>query len=538
METVTAETIELDYWVPLTQWYRPILDSGEVAWMLDLTEDTVRQYVSRGRDDFPAPAGRHGSSNLWTPDQIYRFIQTKRSKLLPRVPRMYCPLEIAPAAFLGAATYKLHNRGTNADFVVHRWLPGDGRGAITVAYPLAPSTGWTPFMEVLLTELEDVDTVAMVTTDVGLQPRNQGYQPAIGVMQRVDPLTAERLKLPGQLGFGGVLEYGWFDLANLLRRDVPWWAPHLRDSEDMEAWRPGRGVSALRPRSVHYCESTLRDLNLHCPTTDLSRLNDLTDRLNRVCEQPLIEHPLPTGISEPAPGITQAAETVFRLPEEPDYPDLGEMLWLLNQPVDDLSKARKAAAQLPKGTGLSPIAAVVMRVAEPFGDLAREWLTHCVPTDETDSSALGFAILHNELLRGEKFETYLRHPAFRDHSCWIARTTTGVYYVSVGTQVPARGTLVEFAVEPTCGFFRDSTGQVWPLPAPLAGQYYTTGHAGGGTKALLRTICALTVDAGRSTSMRWPDAPQPPKLWEHITRTTPPTQVSAAHLTELMATEA
>lgn len=536
MQMVTAESVELDYWVPLTQWYRPILDSGEVSSILGVSEDTVRQYVIRNREGFPAPADRQGASNLWTPDQIYRYIRARRPKLLPRVPRMYCPLETAPARFLHAESHEVSNRGTAAEFVVHRWLPGDGRDAIAVAYPLAPAADWVRFMPELLDRLSGVDAVAMVTTDVGLLPRNQGYQPTIGVIERGDAQAALTLKLPGQLGVGRVLEYGWFDLANLLRRDVPWWAPHLRDKDDIEAWRPGRGVSALRPRSSQYQESTLRDLNLHCPATDLGRLDNLTDRLNRICEQPLVEHPLPTGIREPVPGITQAADTVFRLPEEPDYPDVDEMLWLLNQPVDDLATARSAAAQLPAGTGLSPFAAFGMRVAEPFSHLAWEWLADCVPTNESDSTAIGFASLHNELRSGEKLETYLRHPAFPDDSCWVARTNTGAYYVSAGTQVPAQGMLVEFTVGPTYGFFRDSTGQVWPLPAARPGQYYTTGHAGSGPKALLETVCALTVYAGRSAFKRWPDAPRPRRLWQYITRTTPPVHVTAAQLADLMAT--
>jgi hypothetical protein len=43
---------------------------------------------------------------------------------------------------------------------------------------------------------------------------------------------------------------GWFDIANLLRCDIPYWPTPLRDHNAIMAWRPGAPIRKLGPEHV------------------------------------------------------------------------------------------------------------------------------------------------------------------------------------------------------------------------------------------------------------------------------------------------
>lgn len=535
---LTASTVDPEYWVQKTQWYTPWLDAKAVAAILGVQETTVRQYAARGTEGFPIPASKDGIRNQWSPDQIYQFILTERPQLRDRIPRLYCPLTpMIPAIFLFAESQSVQRWEGQAQFVdiaVHRWQPSDTRGPIAVAYPPPLGEPAWRYAPKLLAQMPDVEAVAVVTAEIQPFSDRSGFQAALGVAQR--GADAAALRLPWQsLHAKDVLENGWNDLANLLRQDVPWWSLNLRDMSDILNWRPGRPRQPVRPLGVGYNESVLRRLIPYSPAADTATLSNLIDRVNRLIEDPLEDSGLPTGVGEETPGLVQAAEASFQLQEVPADPTPQEMLWLLNRPVSDPTIANAAANVLPAVRTLETASAYVMRVCEPLDPLAREWLNRCIPAAKNDTAALGFSFPRQSVHNDEKIVRYLRHTlpdGSIDDTTWIIETDAKAFYVTVGTRVPASGTLTELAVDTTWGFFKDSTGAVWALPSSGYNRYYNSGYGGTGPKELLATIIALHTDAaGDVASARVDDDERRrPPLWRYITHTDPPLRIGAAHL--------
>ncbi|SLJ05001.1 Uncharacterised protein [Mycobacteroides abscessus subsp. massiliense] len=534
----SAASVDTDYWIERTGWYKPRLDVKALAAILDLREDTARQYITRRVGGFPVPLVREHGGNLFSPDQVYKYVLAERPQLRSRVPRMWCPLTpMNPGIFLHGERVSIEIRpGYIAEFALHLWQPSDNRGPIAVAYPAPlPEPAW-PCADRLLEKLPDVEAVVVVTAEIQYMTTGK-YQAALAVAQRGEA-SAEILALPGQQvhrssiqNRWSAIEYGWADLANLLRRDIPWWSTHLRDIDDIVKWTPGREIHKVRPRGVIYSESRLRRLISHAPTEATPRLSNLVDRINRIIETVVSTSDLPTAVEVAEPGLVQAAITEYRVEEVPETPTPEEVTWLLNLPISDPVIAAETTPSLQSTIALEPVVAAVLRFTKSDHLLAAQWLQDLIEPDETDVSALGFFYARKQIWPEEAAVKHWRHR--RHRACWIIETDAGAFYATVGTRVPATGFLTEFVADPDFGFFRDSTGTVWPLPAS-SDAYYNSGYAGTGPSELLSTVLALRQDAAIDVShiRDSPDKHSP--LWRYIQKTPAPLHISADTLNKFV----
>lgn len=523
-----------EYWTSKSRWFSPKLDVEAVASILELQDGTVRQYVARGVADFPDPMARGGGKNLWSPDQIFRFIDRERPQSRDRIPRLYAPSRINPAVFLSAERITVGPASAEArvEFAIHHWQPSDIRGPIAVAYPdpRAGEASWR-FAPQLLKQLPTASAVIVVTNEVAPLPKSQGWQAALAVVETGRPaLTA--LGIRGW--HTGAVELGWYDLANLLRQDIPWWSKSLRDINEIIHWAPGTPRKPIRPRTALYDESMLRSLSAHVAECDQPRVTDLADRINRQFETNINDE-LPIGENTECPGLLQAATPAYRIPDLPDLPAEDEIAWLLTRSVPDLRAAETAATLLQNTPVIEPFVANIITIQlNQAGPLAHEFFKNCRPVAEPTTHELGFAILRRQLARTERISSYCKH-RHKDRYMWIIETNTGAVYATVGTKVPAIGQLQELELAEFSAFFRDSHGVVWPIPAPSLNCYYSSGHEGNGPADLYRVINALRANAACDVSADPAREPRETrsKLWRHIVETPPPMTLSKHQLAAL-----
>lgn len=534
-----------EYWLSKTCWYWPELDVEDVATILGLQPSTMRQYVARGQlHGFPEPLAR-GRSNGWSLDQVFQFIDAYRPNLRHRIPRLYClPGPINPAVFLRGEEVVIDYRpATPLRFGVHFWQPSDRRGEIAVAYPeWIDEPGWR-FAPDLLSHkaLERATAVIVVTSEVKMTPQ-QEWQAAIGVLDRNDVALSPNITLhpvgdpddPDTV----VPELGWYDLANLLRTDVPWWPTALRDIPQIVRWSPGAPRQRIRIQDRDYNEMMLRAIASHCPPADASAALDVADRVNRLVEDrwyhAYAEGPsLPVGEKCDRPGLVQAAEAVFRI-AVPETPSPKELEWLLHLPVDDTLVADKAIGILQASGSCDALIVNAVVIGDSAGPLATQWLEDARPVHpENARNELGFAFARIHAEGYGPIDAWLTHPEHTNS--WIVVTRSGAAVATVGTTVPAYGQLIEFELGTYGGFFKDSTGAIWPLPYPKSGGY-NSGHDGTGSADLLTTITALRNDAAAdiATAIRPPHYRSLP-LWRYIIRTDRPFHVSQSELSAICA---
>ncbi|WP_100514330.1 hypothetical protein [Mycobacteroides abscessus] len=530
-----------EVWLKRTNWGHASLDAGAVASILGIAEGTIRQYAAKGVEGFPMPALREAGRNYWTPAQIFHLILTSRRQLINRVPRLYSErTAIAPAQFLfGERRHVLRSTGGSmgqqtVNFAVHYWQPADSRGPIAIAYPGVGSGGseWK-YAPALLNQMPNVSAVAVVTDEMSIARGQAGWQVAVGVVERGDPPLKE-LGIPSPVknsdGTPLVAEWGWFALANLLRVDLPWWASLLRDVDQMAAWFPGAPRQRIRPHTASLNETNLMGLVGQVPDAYQARVGKLAAELHRHLEGDDLQV-LPPEVLE-SPGITAAAEPLYRLTQMPDAPGLDALRWLLHCPVRDTAVADRAAQALESVPDIGRVIANTIAIDPAHhGPLAQEWICELEPITGERATELGFAVAR----RGGEgpSQTILGHYIHpRTPHVWVVATADGGYLYTVGKQVPARGRLEEFELYYASGFFRDSQGQVWPLP--VRGHYcgYNSGYDGSGPEDLHTAVTVLRADAGadlhRSQASQDPDD----LLWRHIRRHRPPLVVLSAQLDE------
>ena len=531
-------------WTRGTRWYDAILDASDVSAILGMADGSVRQYASKPTvsPGFPSPIVREsGRPNLWTPHQIFEYIAAVRSQARDRIPRLYCPPSIGPAQFLYAEPVTIALPATTimcratVEFVTHHWRPADGRGPIALAYPGPPAGGgdtvWT-HAAALLETLPSLTAVVLVTDDVC-----DGQQPAIGVAERGNPPWEElgvTCRTKAHSGTPAVAELGWDDLANLLRVDIPWWPPLLRDIGQMTAWRPGVARQRIRPRTATLSPTDLEGLTTAVPAPDAARVLKITRRMHRLLEGDDIPV-LPPGV-QTRPGMLPAAEPLFVLRKRPPEPTTTEVRWLLHRQVHSPLIAQRASQALRAVPGVDRLLADTVTIdLDSPGPLAAEWMTGLRQVTSEEATELGFAYTRSWAPNPDHTGVeYYRHRQ-NTHS-WIVKIPGdphGQLLVSIGTQAAAQGTLTEFELFGTAAFFRDNTGQLWPMPVVDTGCRYATGFPGIGPGNLFRAVRALASDA--STNLR--DSPHPSQtgdpLWQHIVRHEPPLIVTPDQMTDL-----
>lgn len=533
-------------WASGTRWYDASLDASDVAAILGMAEGSVRQYAAKPdlSPGFPQPVVRaSGRPSLWTPDQIFGYIRDARPQSLDRIPRLYCRADNGPAAFMYAEVRGIESLSAAlgqsvVEFAVHVWNPADGRGLIAVAYP-GPHSFWgSPwaYAAALLADLPPAITaVALVTNEV-VGRGDGGWQGAIGVAERGRPALEElgvSFPVKARDGRVPVAEMRWNDLANLLRVDIPWWGPLLRDVSSMALWRPGTPRQAIRPRDANLSPANLEQLVTAVPAGDIDHVRDLTQRMHRLLEGDHIQV-LPVGDVE-RPGLVQAAEPLHVLPHMPPIPAADEYRWLLHLPIGDPIIAERAAKALSAVPGMDTVVAAVAQVRlADRGPLAATWMAQLEPVTGAQTTELGFAYMRHRTVGSDARNIrYYRHPQNNDG--WIVMFDDPVHgtvlYLSLTTHVAAVGVLTEFELNGNTAFFRDSAGTVWPMPTESSG--YSSGYAGTGPQELFRAVRALSIDAAmdlrHSPHVRKDTDP----LWKYLRTTPPPLAVSAPQLASM-----
>lgn len=518
-----------DYWMSQARWYGPEVDAARFGKIVDVLERTVRQYAVRGVEGFPEPLER-GTRNRWSYHQVYTMIINHRPAYLERIPRLYTPgRHLAPAVFMFAEA--VCTGKSEPEFVVHHWLPADGKGVVAIAYALESDQMGLHEERAreLLEHLDDVSAVAIPTTEMMWKP-GQGHQMRVLVADHSKPVLSEGTKDLGALA------YGWFDLANLLRVDIPWWPWHLRDRDAMLSWFPGAPPREVRPRGGQYSDGTLRALiPATMPATDHPRLSKLVDIINRRREDVIISNAQAGGDASymtEQPGYTIAARPLFRLPEVPDEPAPNHIRWLLHQQIADPVVADQAASVLNPQPELEPIVKYTFMTVTRDG-LAAEWASRLTRRRTPESLELGYAFARRGLSTGRAPESWWSDPEIPD--MWIIRDDEGRLHATIGVSVPASGYLTELEVRQESTFFRDSAGVVWPMPAPTFG-YYLCGYPGNGPRQLTEMVTALRFDAGldtRTVEIKGADS----ALWRLLSTQEPTLHLTSAQLDDLVPRE-
>lgn len=105
---------------------------------------------------------------------------------------------------------------------------------------------------------------------------------------------------------------------------------------------------------------------------------------------------------------------------------------------------------------------------------------------------------------------------------WVVATEDTVY-ATAARSVPATGQLTELHYEPDAAFFRDSIGQVWPLPATGFGATGTGPNGGrAGRQTLVEIVTNLILDASGEVTRREVPYRSDSLLAERVTTTAPP----------------
>lgn len=476
------------YWRSVARWDASSLDASHFAHLLGVSEAAVRQY--RGRDRaFPEPAAT-GRRNTWSQTQAYTYLADHRPKLRHRIPRLYhLGADLAPARFVAAEVHKLlSTNGEPRTWVVHIWQPADDRGTVAVAYTEEGVTvsGARECAPRLLSALTSVSAVAVPTEEwcVLMGEADNRFQDEI--------VVAERRVGLGKDTAVAVDNYGWFDLAALLRVNLPWWPVGLRDPEAVRVWRPGTPPQALRPRARFFNEDTLKKLLTEATDQKAAQRSAVTvDTINARIESLIYtdqDTPDVPGSVE-RPGLFQAAYPRYRTTTVRELPLLFEILDLLKLEIPNESVRDQAYELLCGRDEVRSAVGRTVEVSESDGPLAREWIARLTKCDDDRSLGSLFALRSFTREQMAQPAQWWQDPA--SMFGWIAQSHDGVFHATVGTRTPATGTLSEFEVEAgwSASFFR-AGGKVWPMPLGGNG-YYTCGYRGTGSDNLINAVARL-----------------------------------------------
>ncbi|ORW49749.1 hypothetical protein AWC21_01600 [Mycolicibacterium peregrinum] len=451
------------YWIRMGdghRWTFPNLSAPDVAALLGIADPAD---LAVGAPGLPAPDG----DGQWSRRQVYEYILVHRTDREFMVPRLY---PITPA--LGPARFLFGQ--VVGRMAVHAWQPTDGRGPIAVAY-----CG------------RDVHEHELIAAAEGLL-QELPWATAVCCPSRTTKSAADRAIQP----FLVVAEHhervngsaGWFDIGSLLRVDVPWWSERLRDLEAIASWRPGAPVQRLRAQHTLWPDP--HDLAGLVAASTPEYVRQVVDRAIEYLDWDAAKEFFDSDGHDELParrGLIHGAVADIDPGPAPVGITAGEATLLLHQPCADPTEARKYL-RLLEGRWL-PVNAVYFIARDRVDSLAAEWFEHLTPVPEA-AAELGFAYVRREA--GSEGDVYRDR---RNPDSWVVVTDDTVY-VAVSWSVPAAGQLTELHFKgPLNAFFRDSRGQVWPLP--WTGRPAGTGPHGGEfpRKALRNVVTNLVLDA-------------------------------------------
>jgi hypothetical protein len=453
------------YWMTMSgsRWTMPKLAATDVASLLEIDDPAM---LLRKAPGLPQPA----QGEWWSHQQVYDYILVNRADLRASIPRLYpFTSALSPARFLFGQVVD--------GMAVHAWQPSDGRGPIAVAYAGPDQDEPTLFKraEPLLQSLPWATAVCCPNTIEVRGALDHADQPYVVVVDRAHGVRTD---------------YVWFDVAGLLRVDLPWWSAALRDLEAIGAWQPGAPVQRLRPRRSPD-PRRLRDL-LTAGSSEY--VIALVHRLIELSARKAVDD---HHRSLPARrGLIHAAVADIDLNDPAADITAAEATLLLHQPCPGKAAAEEILELLAPH---SPIVGVREIPRDNGNPLAQEWISRRLePVD--DRTELGFWRVRLAYGLAPAEGNGYRDP-FNPHS-WVVATEDKVY-ATAARSVPATGQLTELHYEPDAAFFRDSIGQVWPLPATGFGATGTGPHGGrAGRQTLVEIVTNLILDASGEVHRR------------------------------------
>lgn len=465
------------YWLRMmgSRWSQPALSAAEVAALLDIADPAdLLGRTSR----LPRPDRDPGGAQRWSQATVYDYILVHHPELQNRVPRLYpFTAALGPAKFLFGQVVD--------GWAVHAWQPSDGRGPVAVAYAghEQHENELYSLAEPLLARLPWATAVCL--PEMSTHRANDGAAaPYVAVIDRHHPVAA----------------YGWFEVAGLLRVDLPWWPPVLRNVDAIAAWQPGAPTQRIRARAGKEDPRRLGALVTPDSSEYVTALvNRAIEFLNReaasgcIGDQNRREMPGRRGLRHAAVADVDLSRPAVHITK-------AEVAVLLHQDCDDPAVAADIFRLL---AGHSPIVDV-LTIPIASNALAGEWLARLQPT--ADDRELGFwrARAHHA---AAATTTAYRDPL--NPHCWAVATVDTIY-AAVGRSVPATGQLTELFYERRGGgMFRDSRGTVWPLPATGFGVTDAGPHGSrGGKETLVQILTNLLLDASDDVTRR--EAPNDP----------------------------
>lgn len=477
----------MSVWSERSCWASTVwLDIETTSRVTGLKADTIYHYGSRNDPRFPKPTTSVGRI-YFSGDQIFRYILDQRPSAQGAVPRLYPRVaDPAPALFVEAHSEFLPDVGS---FAVHIWQPGDGGARIAIAYPDRLNTMHYNNVADTAAELlrqisPQVAALAMPTSETVQCVTASGAvedQPTLVVAER------NQVYRPDPIG-SIAARYNWSDLANLLRVDIPWWAQLFRDLDVMLSWRPGAPAGFITPFDPTVDTGHITAL---VDSNDSEVLRAVADKLatRTIMQLNGCEHDDGRRLT---PGLLQAAVSTVDATQPVPTLSAGEVALLLHHRASQ--HAATHALRVVDHWAFVPILTHAIRVNRAsVSSMARQWVSRLVDVAEERRTELGFWFVNNYVASGVRPVRWLADPD--NANSWIIQGDNAVVYAGVGTATPgACGQLVVAEVDDEAAFFRDSTGQVWPLP-DAGYQYYRTGYEGGGPLRLAETVTTLLDDA-------------------------------------------
>jgi len=289
----------------------------------------------------------------------------------------------------------------------------------------------------------------------------------------------------------------------------------LCDIQAIAAWQPGAPVQRLRARARGAPDPRRLGELLTGDTPEY--VIGLMHRAIEVLDGQAADNYIRNGGHDDLParrGLVHAAVADVDVHRPAVDITTAEAALLLHQPCADPDAARNILELL---RSRSPIVGVLAHPRNSSNPLTAEWIRRLQPAD--DACELGFWRV--------RFTHGLdvAHPAYKDplnHHAWVVATTDTIYS-SAARSVPATGQLIELFYEQRAGLFRDSIGQVWPLPATGWGAT-GTGPKGGraGRETLVKILTNLILDAGGDVTRREVPYTGTSLLADRVATTEPP----------------
>ena len=451
-------------WRDLSRWYDAYLTVDRVARYLGGAEGSLAA-------DFFAAKPDHG--RRYSLSEILHFVHERGGG--GEVPRLF-PLsdERGPARLLHTSHVLIAE--LDAEFVVHTWDPRDGRGVIAIGYPVRDSvkTLGKPAAEALLGITGASAVATLCGGDVPIRPGYETPQPGVWVAEARVWLAMVQVSICTE-------RFGWGDLNHLLRTSLPYWPYGLRDREAMLAWRPGDRPTEVALGTKRRDPAALGAAIAAAGAAPI--VDDIIGRLRCRMQQAIWE----VSACDPASGGYRYAGlldlNVAAVPAyvpDPGWISPGEVTLLLHQRAPD---AQLAAAVDFESIPLRGVVNAVRRV-DLSGPLVEPWVARLEVAPVPDE--LGFRLLEREFDAAAGPIEYLVHPSLPD--CWVACQGKSIVH-TIGSGVPATGIAARVYMTESGGFFRDTSGAIWPVPVP-------SWPGEDVHQALARSLAVLFVDAG------------------------------------------